>query len=282
MNLFWGLSIIFLFLLCMSMGFAETHPQTLPVSEVVIKEVVPRRIHLGAGGAQLSAAIKGTNLDKIKAIRIYREGKLTQEILGRMGSASEMSRIVYFVAAPIAVQENGYKISVLTKDKFELALPLEVEVVPPTDKRAQPVSTGEMAKGQGDFASSTLSVEASESPVVTKTIPAPFAIPANGAPQDVTLKGKYLDKITEIRLRPEGKKSYIGDSGKLSFEKKGKDLTLQLMATPETPPGTKYCLDLIMGRFIAGTLTFEILAIPATTSVIKSSDENSESIPSED
>lgn len=238
----------------------------------IIREVIPETLYLQSGGLeQVGILIKGSNLDSIHSARVYKDGKEYRPILCTVTDSGPQIKKVQFLAASVTPLGNHYKVALVTEDNHTIPLSLKIEVVPAGDKRLlQPPP--ELVKAKKEKGRpKTLTISAEELPQISETLPSPLVIVVNGMNQKVILKGKNLEKVTEVRVRRSEKaSSYGGKAGLIPFHMTPEGMELEVKATPDTLPGTKYSLDFIINKYVAAVVSFTVEAnTPVASNLVK-------------
>lgn len=233
-------------------------------------ECVPSNVFLEAGGRQLDVLVKGDGLEQMKDVVLSRPGGKAGEIYARLGPWETGRRGLLLIARGDAAQGVPFQASAVMTSGERQALPLQVVLVPPGDKRAtadlqnNEASLQEQVEQAKKKKATTLVVAQDKLPVVTLTVPDPLHVPPDGKPHTLLLKGANLDAITDVRIRPREKPaSYRGKAGQLPFRHKEGMLEVDVAATPQTRLGAVYMLDLLVQKFRAASVELPVMQAPA-------------------
>ncbi len=220
-------------------------------------EVIPKRVDVEAGGGSSQVLVRGVGADTIEQFNILSNGKPTSYLLAR-GAGKATGQITVVIHA----REDTPR-----KQQYVLAagrqvLPLQIRIVNPGEAKytGRPNAPAQdIRETVREANTSQIVVSADQAPQVLRTVPAPLLVAPDGETKTVQLIGKRLETIDDVRVRKADKPpKYRGKQGKLPFSYREGVLEVELMASRNTELGEKYVLDLMIGKFKAVSVGFEI------------------------
>jgi len=230
-------------------------------AEVEIERTTPEQVFVEAGGNPGKCLLDGTGLSQIERVLAYRNGRETTDLLIRIGGESDRRRQVVTLAQPGALRGGGYQAIGFLKSGLRMRLPVDLVVVEAGDARAVANTPGTRSAREmaAEGTETTLIVEREQAPIVEATQPEPLRVPPTGESFTFRLGGTNLNQITDVRVRPaEDPPRYRKNQGKLPFRQTEFGIELEVMASSSANPGDAYKLDLMVERYLAVTLDFEV------------------------
>jgi hypothetical protein len=235
-------------------------------AQTTIVELIPPKVNLQANGSQIPVVVRGNNLNKIKKVEALHEGQADKYIFAQLGALSANRVSVTLIARPDSPIGSPHQLRFLLDDGSVLNVPLPLCTVADGDPDATQPDTASRLEQIAEKSGQRKVIESNKAPIVTATVPKPLHVAPNGQVQTLTFKGVNLDQIVSVRIRKAGSPPrYRNNEGELPFRQVKGGLEVDVISTPDTPIGTKYCIDLLLqGNYLAGTLTFPILNQPPT------------------
>jgi len=220
-------------------------------------EVIPAVVDVEAGGMSSQVLVRGAGADAIAEFKILANGKRTSYLLARSAGKTSGQITVIIHAREDTPRNQAYLLAA-----GDQTLPLKIRVVNPGEAR----NTGRPPAGEQDIRevvrtanTAQIVVSADQAPKVLRTIPSPLMIAPDGQLKMVKLLGKRLEAVDDVRVRKADKPpKYRGKQGKLPFSYQTGMLKVELMASRNTAMGERYMLDLMVGKFKAVSVGFEI------------------------
>jgi hypothetical protein len=224
----------------------------------VVESAVPREIYVEAGRGQSWLILRGKELGAIRELRSVVGGKTTDHVVGRPAPVQDGMREFVLLARPDAAR--GPVALVALTPSGPLALDVRVLVVEPGDPRAKAAAKAEdLSRAAREARGQSIVVDQEQLPQVRSTVPSPLRVAPNGRPVKILLQGANLERVTDVRIRKEGEPPrYRGRQGQLTFRRVSGGLEVELVASPRTPMGTRYQVDLLVEEFRAWTVPLEI------------------------
>ncbi|MDD5262492.1 MAG: hypothetical protein PHD76_11670 [Methylacidiphilales bacterium] len=242
----------------LSLGFASLLTSPL-FAQVQIREVVPGKVYLETSGLEIPLMLHGTGFKTLTKAEAFYEGNPDPYLSVQLGVPGENRVSVTLIARPDTPLGPGHSLRLKTEDEAWVEVPLVLEIVAPGDKRATKPNTAsaleavEVAKGK------RVVISESKAPVITNTVPKPLYVEPNGQSQTLVLKGRNLQSITDVRVRKASQPpKYRNQEGILPARLRQDTIEVDVLATPDTPVGEKYALDLMIKEYLAGTVTFVV------------------------
>jgi hypothetical protein len=229
-------------------------------AQTSIVEVIPPAVNLAADGVQVPLVVRGNQLHKVRKVEALYQGRVDSYIFAQLGTPGANRVSVALIARPDAPVGSAHQLRFWLEDGSRLELPLTVRIAAVGDPRATRPDAAAQLEQAAEQAGQRKVIAATRAPVVTATRPSPLHVVPNGQVQTLVFTGRNLDQIVSVRLRKaDAPPRYRNREGELPFRKIKDGLEVDLVSTPDTPVGTKYCIDLLMeGNYLAGTLTFPI------------------------
>lgn len=242
----------------------DTAPEPAPAPLFEIRSCSPSELFLGAGGDSRVVIIRGMGLEKLRGARVFRDNKPVSSVLARFTDSGEGQRNLVLLASEAVPQGGGYRVAAGLDNGETRWIPVQVTVVAAGDPRARALTVEDLAKpNPGMTTQKVVTIDAETLPQVTSTVPSALRLVAGGGNHVFLLQGRNLDKVTEMRLRLSSKPPvYSGKTGVLPFEKTPHGLRLQIRSSRPQDAGQSYTLDLLVGKYIATSLTFEVEKSP--------------------
>ncbi|MEM6884302.1 MAG: hypothetical protein AAF571_04665 [Verrucomicrobiota bacterium] len=220
-------------------------------------EVIPAVIDVEAGGGSSQILLRGAGAENIEEVQVLANGKQTSYLLARTGGKAAGQVTVVIYGREDAPRNVKYTLAVDSR-----VLPLKIRVVNPGEAK----NTGRVAASNQDIREVVLEantgqivVSANQAPQVLRTIPSPLMVAPDGLTKRVLLLGKRLEAIDDVRVRKADQPpKYRGKQGQLPFTYREGMLEVELMASRKTKLGEQYVLDLMVGKFKAFSVGFEI------------------------
>lgn len=213
---------------------------------------------LEAGSLDGRAILRGGGLDKLQELRSQRDGKTTDFVVGRPVALPDGSRELRILVRPDA--PLGVYPLVAVGPGWVLPVPGRVEVVAVGDPRAQQSTQGQdLSELARRSRSQTIVADREQVPIVMGSNPDPLVIAPDGQARTIRLAGKNFDRVTDVRIRKEkDDPRYRQNQGKLPFARVDGYLDVRVVSSPQTPMGSKYYLDLMVGNFRATSVLLEV------------------------
>jgi hypothetical protein len=220
-------------------------------------EVVPTVVDVEAGGGGSQVLVRGDGAETLYDFKVTKNGANTSYLLARAGGKAAGQITVVIQAREDAPRDAAYGLSI-----EGTVLPLKIRVV----EMGAAQNTGRPAPSDRDIRevvrdaqTRQIVVSSDQAPQVLSTIPAHLRIAPDGVAKQVRLIGKRLETIDDVRVRKADKPAkYRGKKGKLPFRLVQGMLEVELMASRSTALGEQYVLDLMIGKFKAVSVPFEI------------------------
>ncbi len=245
-------------LIFLSLGFVALFAAKL-MGQVQIREVVPGKVYLETNGFEIPLMLHGSGFKALTKAEAFFQGDPDPYLSVQLGVPGENRVSVTLIARPDTPLGPGHSLRVKTEDDTWVEVPLTLEIVAPGDKRATKPNTAsaleavEVAKGK------RVVISEGKAPVVTDTVPKPLYIEPNGQTQTLLLKGRNLQSITDVRVRKALQPpKYRNQEGILPARLRQDTIEVDVLATPDTPVGEKYALDLMIKEYLAGTVMFVV------------------------
>ncbi len=226
-------------------------------SSLAAYEVVPEVVDVEAGGGASQVLVRGVGAETISSFEVLADGKRTSYLLARGGGKAAGQMTLVIQAREDAPRKIDYQVTA-----NGTRLPLKIRVVD-LGKAKQtgrpPASNQDIREVVREANTSQIVVSADQAPQVLRTFPAPLMVAPDGVAKKVQLQGKHLEAIDDVRVRKADQPpKYRGKQGKLPFTYANGVLEVELMASRRTALGEKYVLDLMVGKFKAQSVGFEI------------------------
>jgi len=220
-------------------------------------EVIPSVVDVEAGGASSQVLVRGAGADTIGSFYVMANGQRTSYMLARAAGKSPGVITIILHAREETPRNVAY-----TLVAGNQSLPLQIQVVNP----GEALNTGRSSRPTQDIRetvaqanTSQIVISSDQAPQVLSTNPSPLRVAPDGVPKTVQLLGKRLDTIDDIRVRKASQPpKYRGKKGQLPFKYRQGVLEVELMASRQTALGERYELDLMVGKFKALSVGFEI------------------------
>ena len=235
-------------------------------ARTTIVEVIPPQVNLQTDGVQIPIVVRGNDLNKAVKAEAWYNGEADPCIFAQFGTPSANRVTVSLIARPDTPVGSVHQLRLVLADGGRVDLPLTVSIVANGDPRATLPDTAEKLEQAVEKDGQRKVISSDQAPVVTATLPRPLYVVPNGQVQTLTFKGRNLEQIISVRIRKaEAPPRYRNKEGELPFRQIQGGLEVEVVSTPNTPIGTKYCIDLLMeGNYLAGTLTFPIQNPPSS------------------
>jgi hypothetical protein len=229
-------------------------------AQTSIVELIPPKVNLQTNGLQIPVVVRGNNLNKIKKVEAWYEGQPDSYIFAQLGTPSANRVSVTLIARPDSPIGSLHQLRFLLEDGSILNVPLPLRIVANGDPDATQPDTAAKLEQNVEKSGQRKVIESNKAPIVTATVPKPLYVVPNGQVQTLTFKGLNLDQVVSVRIRKaDTPPRYRNKEGELPFRHVKDGLEVDVVSTPDTPIGTKYCIDLLLeGNYLAGTLTFPI------------------------
>jgi hypothetical protein len=230
------------------------------LAQTTIVELIPPKVNLQTNGSQIPVVVRGNNLHKVKKVEALYEDQPDSYIFAQLGTPSANRVSVTLIARPDSPVGSAHQLRFELEGGGKLDLPLMLRIVANGDPDATQPDTASKLEQSAEQSGQRKVISSDKAPIVTSTMPRPLYVVPNGQVQTLTFKGVNLDQIVSVRIRKaDAPPRYRNKDGELPFRKIQGGLEVDVISTPDTPVGTKYCIDLLLdGNYLAGTLTFPI------------------------
>lgn len=232
-------------------------------AQVELRSGSPEQVFVEAGGSQSWIILRGSKLEEIRELRSFIRGKVTDHVIGKPAPLRGGTREFVLMARPDATLGPVVLVAVLASGT--VSVPVKAEIVAVGDPRARfSGKVQDLSEAARREASATIVAEADQVPQVESTIPYPLLVEPNGKVSILRLRGKNLEKVTDVRLRKEGAEArYRGKQGQLPFRQVPGGLEVEVVASRSTVLGSRFVIDLMVERYRAGSLALEVRVPPA-------------------
>lgn len=223
-------------------------------------QITPDKVYVGVGGEQGRLIIDGAGLNSIRSFEMVYGNKKSDYMLIQPVGKEDQRREIILLTRPDTPLGSGFKLYAVTQENTQVRIPVEIQVVQTGDQRLQQdVSTTSLRESVLEATTSRIVVERNQAPLVEATLPDPLVVPPTGEAFTFRIAGTNLDQITDVRVRPGDEPAkYRKNEGKLPHRTVDFGIEVDVMASPNSNQGDGYILDLMVDRFLAVSLPFEV------------------------
>lgn len=229
----------------------------LLTAQVQSFEVIPAVVDVEAGGSASQVLVRGPGAEKLTSLNVIANGRPVSYLLARYAGKGAGQITVVLQARKDSPRNLKYTLTANGRE-----LPLKIRIVSPGEAKQTGIpvaSARDVREVVREAQTSQVVISADQAPQVTRTLPEPLMIAPDGEGKTLQLWGKRLDTIDDVRVRrADQPPRYRGKQGQLPFRHQNGMLEVEVMATRNTPVGERYVLDLMVGKFKAVSVGFEI------------------------